>query len=137
VWAAFTTVEPDKVKGQGGKKLVDVIALVRHALDPATDLAPVEQTVQERYQTWLADQTAAGRVFTQEQQKWLHAIRDHIAASLSIEPDDLADVPFNQMGGLGKAHQLFGERLTGLVYFVRCLWQNSGRHSLFSTKPTI
>jgi type I restriction enzyme R subunit len=30
---------------------------------------------------------------------------------LRIEADDLEDAPFNQFGGLGKAHDLFGERL--------------------------
>jgi type I restriction enzyme, R subunit len=41
--------------------------------------------------------------------------RDHIATSLSIEPDDLDLSPFNQHGGLGKAHQLFGEQLPDLL----------------------
>ncbi|HEY1190782.1 MAG TPA: DEAD/DEAH box helicase family protein [Gemmata sp.] len=115
VWAAFAAVEPAKVKGEGGKKLVDVVALVRHALDPASDLFPVERTVEQRYQAWLKDQTDAGAVFSAEHRKWLDAIKDHIATSLSIDPDDLSEVPFNQMGGLGKAHQLFGDRLTGLL----------------------
>jgi hypothetical protein len=35
--------------------------------------------------------------------------------SLSIEPDDLELAPFNQRGGLGKAHQLFGEDLPDLL----------------------
>jgi type I restriction enzyme R subunit len=115
VWQAYLAVEPTKVKGRGGKQLVDVVALVRHALDPATDLVPVERTVEERYQMWLKEQAAAGVAFTADQRKWLDAIKDHIAASLSIEADDLADVPFNQMGGLGKAHELFGDRLNGLL----------------------
>ena len=34
---------------------------------------------------------------------------------LSIAPADLERSPFNQRGGLGKAHQLFGERLPGLL----------------------
>jgi type I restriction enzyme R subunit len=46
---------------------------------------------------------------------WLNLIRDHIATSLSIEPDDLELSPFNQRGGLGKAHQLFGEQLPKLI----------------------
>ena len=37
------------------------------------------------------------------------------ATSLSIEPDDLELSPFNQRGGLGKAHQLFGEQLPKLL----------------------
>ena len=53
--------------------------------------------------------------FTPEQLAWLNLIRDHIATSLSIEPDDLELVPFNQCGGLGKAHQLFGEQLPRLL----------------------
>ena len=46
---------------------------------------------------------------------WLDLIRDHITTSLSIEPEDLELSPFNQRGGLGKAHQLFGEQLPKLL----------------------
>ena len=42
-------------------------------------------------------------------------IRDHIAASLGIEPDDFEDAPFAQEGGLGKVHQLFGDELNTLI----------------------
>ena len=45
----------------------------------------------------------------------LGAIKDHIANSLAIEQDDVDDVPFSQMGGLGKAYQLFGDRLTAIL----------------------
>ena len=65
-----------------------------------------------------AGQTEPGRLchfFTPEQLAWLNLIRDHIATSLSIEPDDLDFAPFNQRGGLGKAHQLFGDKLTPLL----------------------
>ena len=37
------------------------------------------------------------------------------ATSLSIEPEDFDSVPFNQQGGLGKAHQLFGDTLPDLL----------------------
>ena len=50
-----------------------------------------------------------------EQLAWLNLIRDHIATSLSIEPDDFDHSPFNQRGGLGKAHQFFGEQLPQLL----------------------
>jgi type I restriction enzyme R subunit len=115
VWQAFAAVEPAKVKGQGGKQLVDVVALVRHALDPATDLVPVERTVEDRYQAWLDERAKAGVAFTPEQRKWLDAIKDHVAASLSIEQDDLSEVPFNRMGGLGRAYELFGNGLADLL----------------------
>jgi type I restriction enzyme R subunit len=53
--------------------------------------------------------------FTSDQLAWLYLIRDHIATSLSIEPEDLDLSPFNQQGGLGKAHQLFGDQLPKLL----------------------
>jgi type I restriction enzyme R subunit len=111
LWQAFEAVEPEKVQGHGGKHLVDVIALVRHALDPTSLLTPFEATVEERYQQWLAEQAGAGANFTPEQRRWLDAIKDHIARSLTIEEDDFADVPFNQYGGLGRAYDLFGPQL--------------------------
>lgn len=115
LWHAFETLEPEKVKGHGGKQLVDVIALVRHALDPDTLLSPIGETVQQRYQDWLVDQEAKGATFTPDQRKWLDAIKDHIATSLAIEQDDLDDVPFNQIGGLGKAYELFGDQLAAIL----------------------
>jgi type I restriction enzyme R subunit len=42
-------------------------------------------------------------------------IRDHIATAISIEPEDLELSPFNQRGGLGKAHQLFGNDLNRIL----------------------
>jgi type I restriction enzyme, R subunit len=41
--------------------------------------------------------------------------RDHIATSLSIEPDDFDYASFSQRGGLGKVHQLFGAQLPKLL----------------------
>ena len=115
LWQAFEVVEPDKVRGKGGKQLVDVIALVRHAIDPNTLLAPVGMTVEERYQQWAAEKKAAGVTFSADQQKWLDAIKDHIASSLNIEQDDLEDVPFNSIGGLGRAYELFGDKLGAIL----------------------
>ena len=107
LWQAYEAVKPDKVRGKGGKQLVDVIALVRHAIDPNTLLAHVGMTVAERYQQWLTEKQTAGVTFTADQRKWLDAIKDYIASSLNIERDDLEEVPFNTIGGLGRAYQLF------------------------------
>ena len=115
LWQAYEVVEPDKVRGKGGRQLVDVIALVRHAMDPNTTLAPVGVTVQERYQQWMSEKQTAGVMFTADQRKWLDAIKDHIAASLNIEQDDLEEVPFNSIGGLGRAYELFGDKLTAIL----------------------
>jgi hypothetical protein len=42
-------------------------------------------------------------------------IRDHIAANLTIEPDDFEYAPFSQQGGLGKVHQLFGDKVNTII----------------------
>ncbi|MEO2089646.1 MAG: type I restriction-modification enzyme R subunit C-terminal domain-containing protein, partial [Gemmataceae bacterium] len=114
LWLAFQAVEPQAVKGKCGK-LVDVIALVRHAVRPDSPIVPVAETVGERFRRWLADQRAAGVQFTADQLKWLDAIRDHIASSLSIEADDFDLGTFAQLGGLGQAHALFGDKLSAIL----------------------
>jgi type I restriction enzyme R subunit len=111
VWQAFEATEPQAVKAKGGRDLVDLIALVRHAIDPQEPLVPYSATVQERYKRWLGEQAQKGIVFTDEQRQWLDAIRDHMAKSLRIDEDDFDEVPFNTIGGLGRVHDLFGERL--------------------------
>ena len=42
-------------------------------------------------------------------------IRDHIDANLGIEREDFENAPFSQHGGLGKVHQLFGDRLESII----------------------
>jgi type I restriction enzyme R subunit len=63
----------------------------------------------------MLQQQSAGRSFTNEQFDWLRLIRDHLAASLSIEPRELLEPPFSQRGGLGRARELFGHDLDDLL----------------------
>lgn len=93
-----------------------MIALVRHAIHPKEPVLPVKAEVEENYAKWLAEKAAAGVAFSEEQRRWLDAIRDHIAASLRIEQDELQDAtPFSAMGGLGKVYQLFGDTLPQML----------------------
>lgn len=114
LWKAFETVEPEKVKGHASK-LADLISMARHAINPDQPLVARDITVEQQYQEWLAAQKAVGITFTPEQEKWLEAIKDHVASSLTIEPDDFEYAPFSQLGGLGKAHEIFGDRLTDIL----------------------
>ena len=110
LWQAYEAVEPDKVKGHGGKQLVDVVALVRHALDPNSPLVPVGTTVEERYQQWLARQSKAGQVHVRATE----LARCHQEPHRRQPPyrgGHFDDLPFNQMGGLGRAYELFGDQL--------------------------
>jgi type I restriction enzyme R subunit len=116
LWDAFAVTAPDKVKGrtQAGR-FADLVALVRFALKQQPVLAPFADSVAQRFDEWLAGKKQTGTVFTPEQVAWLHLIRDHIATSLTIEPDDFDFAPFSQRGGLGKVYQLFGEQLPTLL----------------------
>jgi type I restriction enzyme R subunit len=67
--------------------------------------------VNERFDKWLLRQKERGRTFTDEQMEWLSMIRDHIAASLSIEVEDFEYTPFSTKGGVYKISQLFGKDL--------------------------
>ncbi len=115
LWSIYEAVEPEKVRGKGGKELVDLIALVRHAIEPDEPLVPVADQVEARYQEWLREKEHSDGPFAPEQRAWLDAIRDHVATSLTVAPDDFEYAPFNQMGGLGAAHRAFGDRLTEVL----------------------
>ncbi|SRR5579884_736476 len=115
LWHAYETLDRGKVRGSGRRVLTDLVSLVRHAIDSDGTLQPFAQTVKERFDTWLAEQAGLGRTFTDEQRLWLEAIAEHIGTSLAIEPDDFYETPFSQRGGLGKAHQLFGDGLAPLL----------------------
>ena len=116
LWDAFAVTAPGKVKGRSqAGRFADLVALVRFALEQQPVLAPFADSVSERFNEWLMDKAKAGVTFNAEQLAWLNLIRDHIATAISIEPEDLDLSPFNQRGGLGKAHQLFGEQLPKLL----------------------
>ncbi|MEP7340579.1 MAG: DEAD/DEAH box helicase family protein [Acidobacteriota bacterium] len=114
LWRAFQAVESDRVRGLGGSQLADLVNLVRHALIPTLTLVPYADELRERYQAWLVERDAEA-VFTPEQREWLDRMAEHIANSLSIEPDDFEVGWFGQHGSLGKAHALFGDRLKPLL----------------------
>jgi type I restriction enzyme R subunit len=128
LWNAFAAAKPGKVKGRSqAGRFADLVALVRFALEQQPVLEPFAESVTTRFNEWLMDKAKAhaqqstinhqpaAPVFTPEQLSWLNLIRDHIATSLSIDREDLELSPFNQLGGLGKAHQLFGEKLPALL----------------------
>ena len=113
LWQAYQQLEQSKVKGAGVKKLLtDIISLVRFAIAETETLEPYRESVNRRFREWLADQ---GRRYSEEQMAWLEMIKDHIATSLDIQPEDFEEIPFKAKGGIIKAGQLFGEDLAGIL----------------------
>jgi type I restriction enzyme R subunit len=109
LWQAYAALDQSKVKGSSTRRiLTDLVSLVRFAMHQENELVPYPERVAANFKAWLAQQ---GGHFTPEQQHWLEMIRDHIAANLGINLDDFDYAPFNKEGGLGRVHQLFGDRL--------------------------
>jgi type I restriction enzyme R subunit len=115
LWAAYQTLDASKVKGSGHRIVTDLVSLVHRALDPDGDLVPFPDLVEQRYQDWLDEQAANGVAYTDDQLAWLNRIKDHIAASLQITPNDLNLPGFAQHGGIGAAHQALGDQINDLL----------------------
>jgi type I restriction enzyme R subunit len=116
LWRAYETLDRNRVRGASATRLLtDIVSLVRYALHREDELVPFSDGVDERFRNWLSQSETRGRKFTDEQRAWLDLIRDHIAASLSIELDDLEYTPFAQRGGTSRAYQTFGNDLLPLL----------------------
>ena len=115
LWAAYEALEASRVRGSAGTQFTNLISLVRKALEPDGDLVAYPLTVDERFQGWLAQQAQSGTLFTDEQLTWLTRIKDHLATSLAIAPDDFELEPFVGHGGFGRANTAFDGRLAPLL----------------------
>ena len=116
LWRAYETLEKSKVRGaSAGRLLTDVVSLVRFALHQDGELVPHAERVHSRFTNWLAQQANKGRIFTQEQRRWLEMMKDHIATSLEVEVDDFDLTPFTNEGGLARASKVFGKELQAVV----------------------
>jgi type I restriction enzyme R subunit len=113
VWEAYEQLESSRVAGKSERQLLtDIISIVRFEMGESERLEPFEQTVEERFEAWLAEQPDS---FSERQLEWLDMMKDHIATSAAMEKSDLQLEPFNQRGGVHKAYELFGDDLDNLL----------------------
>lgn len=115
LWQAYEMLDRSKVRGSGGQMLTDIVSLVRYTLQQDDELVPFREQAEERFSTWLAAQQQRGAVFTPEQRQWLEWMKDNIASELGITADSFEYTPFVEHGGIGRAYQVFGERLSPLM----------------------
>ena len=115
LWHAYETLDQSKVRGSGGRMLTDIVSLVRYTLDQDDELVPFRDQVDERFAAWLLTQEQQGVTFTDEQRKWLEWMKENIAAEMGITAASFEYTPFAEHGGIGKAVQIFGERLTPIT----------------------
>ena len=128
LWQAYAALDQAKVKGKSTKRiLTDLVSLVRYAMHQENELVPYPERVMANFKAWMAQQEASspppwagegpgrGGRFTDEQRWWLEKMAEHIASNLGIDAEDFGYAPFDQRGGLGKVHQLFGAELPTML----------------------
>jgi type I restriction enzyme R subunit len=126
LWQAYAALDASKVKGASRRRiLTDLVSLVRYAMHQENELVPYPEKVMTNFRAWMAQQDQLRRPgegrgpssqpFTDEQRWWLEKMAEHIASNLGFEAEDFGYAPFDQRGGLGRVHQLFGAELTKVV----------------------
>lgn len=109
VWNAYKQLE-ENVPTSPKNELVTLVSLIRRVVGLDQKLTCFDAVVRQRFQDWVFKRHHGDSPkFTEEQMHWLHMVRDHIATSFHVAPDDLELAPFDGQGGLGRFYQLFGE----------------------------
>ena len=110
LWDCYAIKKPDRVKGGTLGKIADLISIIRFEMGYADNLTPFADKVNFNFMQWTLRRNAGAVHFTEEQMEWLRLIKDHIATSLSIMPEDLDLSPFDRKGGLGRFYDVFGDK---------------------------
>lgn len=109
LWDCYAIRQPDKVRRGTVAKLADLVSIIRFQMGFTDSLMPFADRVNYNFMQWTLRRNAGAVHFTEEQMEWLRLVKDHIAASLSILPEDLDLSPFDHKGGLGRFYEVFGD----------------------------
>jgi type I restriction enzyme R subunit len=92
-------------------ELADIISIIKHAARGEPLLA-----AEERVERAIARVTA-GLTLTDEQERWLELIKEHLAKNLTIEKEDFNEIPiFTRAGAWGRANRVFDGQLEKLLH---------------------
>lgn len=115
LWDCYAIKKPEKVRRGTVAQLTDLISIIRFEMGYADNLTPFADKVNYNFMQWTLRRNAGAVHFTDEQMEWLRLIKDHIAVSLSIEPEDLDLSPFDRKGGLGRFYDVFGDQYEAIL----------------------
>ena len=93
------------------KELADLISMVKHAANEKETILNAEERVNKAFERILE-----GKSFSEEQNKWLEFIKNHMISKLTLEMNDFNEsFIFSDHGGLGKVKKVFGNELEEIV----------------------
>jgi type I restriction enzyme R subunit len=85
------------------KDTVDIISMVKHAAKETEPLLSPDERVNQAIQKVIA-----GKHLTDEQQKWMEYIKEHLKQNMTLDEEDLKELPvFTDRGGLNKFKKVF------------------------------
>ena len=115
VWQAYEQLE--KVNGHSPKnELIALVSLIRRVTGIDEVLTPYDRTVDQNFKRWIFGKHAGSAPkFNEEQMQWLRMIKEHVAASIHFEKEDLNYAPFDAHGGIGKMYELFGDEMEAII----------------------
>ncbi len=109
LWDCYAIKRPEKVRRGTMAQLTDLISIIRFEMGYSDSLSPFADRVNYNFMQWTLRRNAGAVHFTDKQMEWLRLIKDHIATSLSILPEDLDLTPFDRQGGLLGFYETFGD----------------------------
>ena len=85
------------------RNTVDIISMVKHAAKETEPLLSPEERVNKAILT-----VTEGKHLNDEQQKWMEYIREHLKQNMTLDEEDLKELPvFTDRGGLRKFKRVF------------------------------
>ncbi len=93
------------------KDAVDIISMVKHAANETEPLLSPEERV-----SLAIEKVTFGKVLSEEQQKWMEYIKEHLKQNMTLDEDDLKELPvFTDRGGLNKFKKVFSEDYKNII----------------------
>lgn len=93
------------------KDAVDIISMVKHAAKETEPLLSTEERVNQAIQ-----KVTAGKKLNEEQQKWMEYIKEHLKQNMTLDKDDLQELPvFADRGGLSKFKKVFADDYNKII----------------------
>ncbi len=108
LWKAYVDLGLARAGRRRGAGLPELLSVLRFELGLDEEFRPYRDTVELRFQEWLARQEAAGSTFTDEQQAWLRRIVSVVATSATVSVEALDQHALcRAVGGWSKFREAF------------------------------